>query len=223
MAKIRKFAVYILSGFILIFISQTSVAQSYDEDDELRTFYGGLLLGTNFTQVDGDNYAGFRKIGLNAGGIVYAKVAKRAAVSMEILFSQKGARAHKVQPANSDTMFIHKYRIDLNYAEVPVMLNYFDKRKSHFGAGFSYSQLISSNETATTNPAYAITDLNKAYPFKKSDINVVACFNLHMVKGFFLNYHYQYSLSPVREKIDPELGRDKQFNNLHVLRIMYLF
>lgn len=223
MAKIRQFALHILPVFILIFFSETSVAQRYEDDNELRTFYGGLLLGTNFTQVDGDNYAGFRKIGLNAGGIVYAKVGPRVALSMEILFSQKGARGHKIQPANSDTMFIHKYRIDLNYAEVPIMINYFDKRKSHFGAGFSYSQLISSKETVSTNPRYAITDFDKTYPFKKNDINAVICFNLHMAGGFFLNYRYQYSLMPVREKVDPELARAKQYNNLHVLRIMYLF
>lgn len=224
MAKIRKFAVFILTGFILTTYTRESAAQNYYEnDEELRTFYGGLLLGTNFTQVDGDNYAGFRKVGLNAGGIVYAKLGGKIAASMELLFSQKGSRANKIQPTNSKNYTIREYNIGLNYAEVPILINYFDKRKSHFGLGFSYSQLISSNEEVTTDPTFPIADLNKTYPFKRSDINAVLCLNLHLIGGFFLNYHYQYSIMPVREKLDPELARDKQYNNLHVLRVMYLF
>src|ERR1043165_3946882 len=38
-----------------------------------RAFYGGLVVGANFAQVDGDNYAGYHRIGINAGGIVYTR------------------------------------------------------------------------------------------------------------------------------------------------------
>lgn len=200
-----------------------SAQDYYEDDEELHTFYGGLLLGTNFAQVDGDKFAGFRKVGLNAGGIVYAKLGRKVAASMEILFSQKGSRSSKSLPSNTGKYRIDKYSIDLNYAEIPVMINYFDKRKSHFGAGLSYSQLISSSEEVSTTPAYPVTDLAVKYPFKKADINAVICFNLHLVKGFFLNYHYQYSIAPIRDNLEPELARAKQYNNLHVLRIMYLF
>lgn len=225
MAKIRKFAGFVVVSVIFLFSPGFSTAQSYyEEDEEIRTFYGGLLLGANFSQVDGDYYAGFRKTGINAGAIVYAKLGSKVAASMEILFSQKGARGHRARVSTGAKYTIQKYNINLNYAEVPIMINYFDKRKSHFGAGLSYSQLISGNETVQTDPGYPVSDLNALYPFRKFDLNAVICGNLHLKGGWFLNYRYQYSLLPIRTKADPELSRTgEQFNNMHVLRIMYLF
>ncbi|HQE11946.1 MAG TPA: porin family protein [Flavipsychrobacter sp.] len=192
----------------------------YIEDP--HTFYGGLLLGANFTQVDGDSYAGYHKVGLNVGGIMYARLAEHVAASLELLFSQKGSRGHKVQESGNVGEFIQKYRIDLNYAEIPIQINYFDKRRSHFGAGFSYSQLISSKEIIQTNLRSVGTDSLK---FRKADLNFVLGGNLHLVKGLFLNLRFQYSLFPIRtkENINMDFGRAEQYNNLFTLRLMYLF
>ena len=224
MAKIRKFAVFILTSFFSLCFYNISKAQDNYYEEEQHTFQGGLVLGTNFTQVDGDNFAGYHKVGLNAGGIIYTRIAEHVAVSMEILFSQKGSRAHHSQLSNTKTYLITRYDINLNYAEVPIQINYYDKRKSHFGAGFSYSQLISYKETVETDkPLNPPVDIYKDYPFKKFDVNFVVGGNLHLVKGLFLNLRYQYSMLPIRENIHAELGRSKQLNNMWTLRLMYLF
>jgi hypothetical protein len=223
MAKNRKFGALLLFAMLLAAFSQAVNAQSYYEETQ-RTFYGGLLAGTNFTQVDGDNFAGYHKVGLNVGGIVYTQFAERFAASLEILFSQRGSRAHQTQPSNRQQFLISKYNIDLNYAEVPIMLNYFDRKKAHAGAGFSYAQLISSKETVvTTDASVNAIDLNDQYPFKKYDVNFLLGGSLHLYKGIFLSLRFQYSLLPVRKSIHPELGRAEQYNNSYVLRIMYLF
>lgn len=220
MLKFRKLTLLIA---VLVVGSVNIVnAQNYYVDD-VRTFYGGLVVGSTFTQVDGDNFAGYNKPGLTAGGIVYAQLVDKLAGSIEILFTQKGARSNKTQFSNNRLFRIENYAIDLNYAEVPIMLNYFDRRKSHFGAGVSYSQLISYKESATTTPALPDTlDLDN-YPFKKYDLNFLLSGSLHLYKGLFLTYRFQYSLIPVRTKIYGEFGRAEQYNNMHVLRIMYLF
>lgn len=197
-------------------------AQNYYIEDT-KTFYGGFVAGSTFTQVDGDNFAGYSKAGFTVGGVAYAQLAPHIAGSMEILYTQKGARSNKTQASNNKLYMIQKYGIDLNYAEIPLMLNYFDKRKSHFGAGVSYSQLINYKETVTTQPAFPDSiDLDK-YPFKKYDINFLVSGTLHLYKGLYLTYRFQYSLAPVRTKIYPEFGRAEQYNNMHVLRLMYLF
>jgi hypothetical protein len=189
-----------------------------------RTFYGGVLVGTNFTQVDGDAYAGYHKIGLNLGGIVYTRFSEHIAGSLEILFSQKGSRGHQVQPIGATDSFITGYNINLNYAEVPLMLNYFDRRKSHFGAGFSYSRLISGEEKIEVTQGNRAHELDAtAYPFLKSDINFLLSGNLHLVKGLFLNARFQYSLIPIRKTHYPGIGRAEQYNNLWAVRLMYLF
>jgi hypothetical protein len=99
------------------------------------------------------------------------------------------------------------------------MINYFDSRKSHFGGGFSYSQLASSNEYMNAN--YTIPKLSD-YPFKKQDINLLLSGSLHMYKGFFLNLRFQYSLLSIRDNV-PGITRGAQYNNLWALRVMYLF
>ncbi|MCB0700794.1 MAG: PorT family protein [Chitinophagales bacterium] len=223
MIKFRKIALFVST--IACFVGAGGFgakAQSYYIDDN-RTFYGGLIAGATFTQVDGDNFAGYHKVGFTGGGIAYAELAPKFAASIEILYTQKGSRAHKTQTSNNKVFFIEKYDIDLSYAEVPILFNYFDKRKSHFGAGVSYSQLISYKENVGTQPAFPDSVNLDQYPFRKYDINFILSGNLHVYKGFFLNARFQYSLLPIRNKIYPEFGRAEQYNNMWVIRLMYLF
>lgn len=223
MLKNRKFAA--LAGAFVIWAGSvtTSSAQSNYYIEDPRTFYGGIIAGGNFTQVDGDNFAGYHKVGINAGGIVYAQLANHLAASIEILYSQKGSRANQIGFSSGNAYEIQKYDINLNYAEVPIQLNYFDKRKSHFGAGFSYAQLISSKENIISNPTLPPgVDLNN-YPFRKFDINFLVGGSLHIWEGLFLNLRFQYSMLPVRQNVYPGFGRAEQYNNMWTLRMMYLF
>jgi len=226
MTKIRYFAAFIALAVTGTGISSQVKAQNptsfYEEVP--RTFYGGLILGGTFAQVDGDNYAGYHKLGLNAGGIMYAQVADHVALSMEILYSQKGSKSNGPKLTNSKAHEIRKYGIDLKYAEVPIQLNYFDKRKSHFGGGLSIGQLITSKETATTEtPGFPSQDTLDQYKFKRTDLNFILGGSLHMYKGLFLNVRFQYSLMSIRKNYYPEFGRAQQFNNMWTLRLMYLF
>jgi hypothetical protein len=223
MLKVTKLALYFSIVLAFLFTSSAN-AQKYYEDD-YRTFFGGLLLGTNFSQIDGDNYAGYNKTGLNVGGIMYARLNTDLAMSMELLFSQKGSNGKNPILSTDGNFSIYDYKIKLNYAEIPVMLNYFDRRKSHFGAGFSYSQLVSSNETFQSDKIYPVPfkDFSSVYPFKKMDVNFLLSGNLHLAKGFFLNIRFQYSLFPIRTELPPGLSRREQFSNMWVMRLMYLF
>ncbi len=208
----------VLSLALLAGLQFTAQAQKDFDMYENRTFYGGLILGANFTQIDGDNFAGYHRVGINTGGVVYIKLDEHLAGSMEVLLSQKGSRANYAQ-VTAAGQYITKYGADLTYGEIPVMINYFDSRKSHFGGGFSYSQLASSNEYMNAN--YAIPKLSD-YPFKKRDINLLLSGSLHMYKGLFLNLRFQYSILSIRDNV-PGITRGAQFNNLWTLRFMYLF
>ena len=193
--------------------------------EQPRVFYGGVVIGANFAQVDGDYFAGYHKMGLNVGGIVYAQVAKHVALSMEILYSQKGSKSTLPEPSSTlpDT-YITKYGINLNYAEIPVMINYFDKRKSHFGVGVSYSRMVGSSENLRVDSSNVVknVDFNNKYPFRANAFDVLAGFELHLWKGLFLNVRFQYSIIPIRTDIPPNYARSDQYNNLWVVRLMYL-
>ncbi len=195
------------------------------EDDD-RVFFGGLEVGGNFSQVDGDNFAGYHKAGWNLGVIVYTKLADQFAASMELLYAQKGSRASQGQVpryANDQNTILTDYKIVLNYAEVPILLNYFDKRKSNFGAGFSYAQLFKSQETYKDGQGNLYENDASIYPFKKYDINFILNGNAHLWKGLSFNLRFQYSLIPVRSAYNNITGLRPQFNHLWCTRFVYLF
>jgi hypothetical protein len=213
----------------LCFLTAAARAQNPSDyyEETPRTFYGGLVAGTNFTQLDGDNYAGYHHVGINAGGIVYTRFDEHLAASIEILYSQKGARAHREQgTANGDV--IVSYHAILNYAEVPLQLCYFDRRRSHFGGGISISRLVSVKEDGQLANNTMVVDFDK-YPFRKMDYNFILGGSLHLWEGLFLSVRFQYSLAPVRKgtigkDLPPEYaGRNEQFNNMWTARLMYLF
>ncbi len=236
MNKSRKFAALLIIAIISSVFPVALHAQDEDDDEphglyleEKKVFYGGLVAGGNFAQVDGDWFAGYRKMGVNAGAIVYAQLAKHIALSLEILYSQKGSRSKLGQYSPRDhSIYIAKYGINLNYAEIPLMINYFDKRKSHFGLGVSYGRLVSSKETVeiitdTIRNVVTSLDFNGQYPFKKDAFDFLAGVELHLWKGLFLNIRFQYSLMPIRSQIPPPAyARSDQSNNLWAVRVMYL-
>ena len=150
------------------------------------------------------------------------------ALSLEILYSQKGSKSSigELSPHNQ-SIYIVKYAINANYAEIPLMINYFDKRKSHFGIGVSYGRLVNSSESITYKQDTATTtispDFNILYPFKKDAFDFVAGAELHLWKGLFLNVRFQYSLVPVRTQLPPaDFARSSQYSNLWAVRLMYL-
>jgi hypothetical protein len=216
----RRSLIYIFLAVALLGSVTRSSAQRYL--DEYQVFYGGLIGGLNFTQIDGDDIKGYSKVGFNAGGIVYARLDDHVAASLEILYSQKGSRLPSAIQLNTGE-YITYYKIKLNYAEIPVLINYFvDSKRSHFGGGFSYSQLASSKEDLQMTPSSGIFDQTK-YPFKKADLNIVLGGDLHLYHGLFLNIRFQYSLISIRNHAPTDAADVTQFNNLWVTRLMYLF
>lgn len=208
----------IVLAMFLVSIAQNAMAQNYYVDD--RTFYGGVVGGLNFTQVDGDNFAGYHKTGFNVGGIVYTKMDEHLMASLEVLYVQKGARSKGYFTVNPG-MYITDYGITLNYAEVPFIINYFDNHKNHFGGGFSYARLGTAQERITTVPTNTV-NLND-FPFRKSDYNLVLNGALHCWKGLYLNARFQYSLLSIRNNTPQNYSRGQQFNNVYCIRLMYLF
>ena len=200
-----------------------TVVPSYSQESyelfENKSFYTGLIFGSNFCQVDGDNFAGYHKFGFNIGGAAYIKLDEHITGSMEVLYSQKGSRSTMPQLLAAG-FYITNYGITLNYAEIPVLINYYDDHKNHFGGGLSYGRLGTSKEYITTNPPTTY-DPND-YQFKKNDLNLLLNGSLHVYKGLFVNLRFQYSLLSIRSKV-PNITKGTQYNNLWTIRLMYLF
>ena len=74
---------------------------------------GGLVLGMNFSQIDGDNESGYRKPGASLGGYVSFQLTEKLEIQPEILWDQLGS-------VSKNGFFNNRF----NYFSFPIMLNF---------------------------------------------------------------------------------------------------
>jgi hypothetical protein len=212
---------FILSS---LFVCAHALAQSGYYLEDPKVFNGGIIAGANFTQVDGDTYYGYHKVGLNVGAVVYVHFTEKFGASMELDYTQKGSRGESVSNSVSIGQYVEKYFMDLNYAEVPVTLHY-KTHKIDIEAGVSYARLINSKEWVLTDQPVVIDPV--ANRFNTNDIDYIIGAARQVYKNLYVNARFQYSIISIRpaERVPYGFGygSDGQFNNMLNLRLIYLF
>lgn len=130
----------IFQFFLFLALTITMSSQLKSQGTFGATLFGGI----NAAQIDGDDAAGFNKIGLNLGirGDFY--VSEKIQAGMELTWSQTGSRTELVSS-------IPQLKLDINYIQVPVIFKFNDwyqEEEDYYRvnvlAGFSYGRLISS-------------------------------------------------------------------------------
>jgi hypothetical protein len=210
--------------FTAMLIGVFARGQSSYYEETPKVFSGGLILGANFSQIDGDTFYGYQKVGLNAGGVVYVHFTPRFGVSMELLYSQKGSRGELVTGSQTIGTYVEKYFMNVNYVEVPVTAHYLSYNFD-FEAGLSYALLINSNEWVETDQPVVIDPvLNR---FNTTDLDYIFGVSHKLYKKLYGNIRFQYSITsirpPERIPINFGYGNEGQFNNLFNFRLMYMF
>lgn len=145
-SKIKQLMQYIRFFSLLLLLAGAMQAQAQANKPQ-RTFSGTAVAGFNMSQIDGDAHAGYDKLGLNIGGRIGIGLAKKVEMTLEILYSQKGAQSKFVrgQPRTLSCR--------LDYIELPVEVHFRDWQitnpetqesymRVRFGAGLSYSRLM---------------------------------------------------------------------------------
>ncbi len=103
---------------------------------QAQRFKTAVVAGLNMAQIDGDDLAGYRQPGINAGLRTSAQLSDKWQLGLELLFSQQGS------DRGPDDPFLTNYdRIRFNMVEVPAMIQ-FSEWKIQLAAGLSYSRLI---------------------------------------------------------------------------------
>jgi hypothetical protein len=134
---------------------------------------------------------------------------------MEVLYAQKGSMSN----GPSNAYGINSQKIKLQYAEVPLQLNYFrGPQKSIYGMGLAIGYLAKYEESIDKGGG---TIIKNDYPFRKYELSFVMTADIHIWKGLFVCPRFQYSLIPIRVETGG-YGRNQQFNNVLSLRLMYL-
>ncbi len=182
---------------------------------------GAVSAGMNLTQVDGDEYYGYHKAGLNIGPMVTVPFGTKRqwSASMELLYTQKGS--YHGGDADSTT-----FRMNLDYAEIPVVIHYTDKNLIAGGIGFSYGRLINYKETR--NSFY-----DSIYQYQNNISNnefaVIADLKVRIWSKLWANLRYQYTLKNFRKVLvnytvpyqQPETRY--QYNNVITVRLIWVF
>jgi len=180
-----------------------------------QRFEGGVLVGLNASQVDGDNYSGYRKPGIALGGYVQTNLSRTVYAGMELKFAQKGSR-------NIDSLAIQgqiKYIMRLNYVDLPVYLGIRTSERISLLVGVSPGYLISGTEY---NDYGKLTEQDQK-AFSEFDLQGMLGFRFQFTKRLFVDLRGAYSVLPIRkQKGDPLwYWKSNQFNNLLSTTVLY--
>ncbi len=186
-----------------------------------QAFKGEIIGGFNKSQVDGDFAYGFKKYGLTGGVGVVVPVYKNWSLSLETLYSQKGS---KLKPQYNDSLD-GSYKLMLNYAEVPFMIQYTDRDIVSAGAGVSWNRLVSVEEDRDGYKVDSVSVLTRV--FNRDDWMAFGDVRVRLYKNLILNARYSYSLKKIATRNMPDYENGKRierdfYNNLWSFRLIYM-
>lgn len=183
-----------------------------------RRFRGGVLLGFNASQIDGDELWGYNKAGLNLGGRFLAILNPRMDLSMDLLYSQRGSQS---QLTLDNSVPLNRY--NLHYFEIPFIFHFKDwaavstEEETFYRveatAGLAYSRLIRAR--MYNNPFEGREDL-----LRQDDFSWLVGFGFHATprQGF----HFRYTSSINKLFSDQESLNTKDLRGFF-LTLQYLY
>lgn len=208
-----KLLLLLVAGTLSLLVSRTADAQ------RIR---GALIVGVNATQVDGDEVFGYHKFGLNAGAAAIVPITGNWSVSLENIYSEKGAHQ---RPRFIDSLD-GSYDLKINYLDVPVLVQYTDKEIVTFGLGASWGGMVKIWEQRNNIEMTSTTLTSGIY--KRSDINLLLDVRFRLIQKLHFNVRYAYSIRPIatREVPDSKTGYPNirnQYNGMFTFRLYYIF
>lgn len=168
-----------------------------------QVFKSGLITGLSASQIEGDGYGGYDKIGFIVGGYVNSDLSEKFSSQLEIYFINKGS-FDALHPDKGD---YDSYKVNLNYIEIPLVLQY-SQQKFTFEAGLFLGKLIGTPRIFDENGERFVYQ----FPFKPFDFGGLLGIEYALNDHFSLNLRSKNSLVPIRDF--PNLDRGGFFNNL---------
>lgn len=167
---------------IVIILFCFNVSRAQDKKFSLKP-----ALGVTASQVHGDNYAGYNKLGFIGGLYVNSYFSKTLSLDLGLIFVQKGSR-HNQNPEKNDFKY---YYLNLNYLEVPVILRY-APNKFFLTIGVSYAYLVNYYEASESGNQTGF------YPFNKSEYSLNAGVGMSITKKIDFEVRANNSFMTIR-------------------------
>ena len=180
-----------------------------------QNFGARALLGTNFSQVDGDQLGGYHKLGLNAGIQINREMNEEWKAAFEIRYTMKGS-TKTIDPDEPAT-----FTLDLkyHYIEVPLLFSYTSLTKLEPYGGISLGVNVlnerDENGIVTKEPELKKTEtalhLGCTYPLSsKIRADLRHSYSLLSIRDY-----------PVAANSPRLLSRTGWFNRLFTLSLSY--
>jgi hypothetical protein len=188
---------------------------------EAQEFRGGFTMGMNVTKVIGDHIFGFRKYGFHGGAVGTIPLKGNFLFTLETLYSEKGS--YQKRP----TLYYRQYRLELDYVEIPMMIQYNDRDIITIGAGFAYGRLVDVKEwDRGVRTTASLTGANALYD--RSDYQALVDLKFRLVHRLSMNIRYQTSIRKIRvAHFKDDFGQREwernQYNNSLTFRVAWIF
>jgi hypothetical protein len=182
-----------------------------------QRFHGGVMAGGVASQVQGDTYSGFYKLGIYGGAFVSFDLGKISTLQMEMEFIQKGSRDN----ADPEKGKYTSYLLRLNYIEVPLVYQVKIYKGFSFEIGPAMDVLVSSYE------AYDDMQVENTVPLRPVTLNALAGISYEIIPKLKLDFRFIMSLTSIRNGETTgyynRFGVWGQYNDLLALTAWYRF
>jgi len=189
-----------------------------------QRFAAALVGGLNACQVDGDELAGFDKVGLSGGVKTILIFDSPFRINMEFLYSERGSRPDVLQPDYDPD--IH---INLKYAELPLYVSYGDwwqeegkYYKVDFHGGLSYGRLFSASTFDYYHSSDMSLDLLVPY-FNNNDISWLIGMDYRMSQHWGLTARYTHGITPLLSPDKHDIAGPRLTSYFLTFRFEYYF
>lgn len=216
--KLRKQLICLFAQCILCFLTVLPLQSS------AQRFSAAAVGGINASQIDGDQLAGFDKVGLTGGIKAVVNFESVIDLNVEFLFTQRGSKPDLFNPEYDPDI-----TVTLNYAELPVYLTIGDwwqeegeyhKVSAH--AGVSYGRLISAR---TFDYFHANEEsFDKLVPyFNNSDLSWLVGVSYMMSNKWGLTGRYTRGITPLLSPKKHNLAIERLLSYYLTFRLEYYF
>ena len=153
-------------------------------------FTGGLALGVTAAQVDGDNWGGYKKIGITGGGYVAYNLNDRWAIQPEILFDQRGA--YEADPEK----VVGIYNLRINQITAPFFLNFWATGSNQDG-GLYFQAGLSPEVVLSAHTKQGDTKFDETDDFNRFGVTWQIGVGYQFNERFGANFRSVHSLVPI--------------------------
>jgi hypothetical protein len=189
-----------------------------------QRFSAALLGGLNACQIDGDELAGFDKVGLTGGIKAIMLFDSPVQLNIEFLYSERGSRPDIFNPEYDPDI-----EITLRYAEIPVYVSIGDwwqeegkyyKMSAH--GGFSYARLFTAQTFDYYHSSEQSLDLLVQY-FNENDISWFLGATWRMNAHWGITARYTRGVTPLLSPQKHNLARERLLSYFLTFRCEYYF